>query len=63
MKQYYRLTFTFKDTEEAAAAFCDLYNSELTPYEKRKDKRATYTPWTSADGKEKKFICWHYYKA
>lgn len=59
----YHLTFTFKDTRLEAAAFCDRYNSELSPYERRAHKIAHYAPWTSADGKEQKFICFHFYKA
>ena len=61
-RQKYRLTFTFVDTEYQAQGFCERYNSDLTPYEKRRDYVATYTPWESKEG-NKRFICWHYYKA
>lgn len=62
MRMTYHLTFTFKDTETEAQKFCEMYNSELTAYEKRADKRATYTIWHDKNGTAK-WICWHYYKA
>ena len=45
-------TFHFVDTEEQAKNFVE---------QRRKQRRkAWYTPWSSADGKESKFIVWYY---
>lgn len=55
-----RLTFDFFDTEEQAADFCFNYNANSSYY-MRKNKPAHYTPWSSSDGKEQKFIAWYYY--
>lgn len=49
--------FYFVDTEEEAVMACEAENSRGTYY-KRKHHPAHYTPWTSADGKERKFIVW-----
>lgn len=54
----YRKTFEFFDTEEQAQAFCDTENKSASPYV-RKKYPAHYTPWSSQDGKEHKFIAWY----
>lgn len=60
MKKY-RLTFCFQDTEEEARSFCALINEfNVTAYMKRAGYTAHYTPWTSADGQAKKFVCFYY---
>ena len=56
MANRYRLTFRFTDTEEQAKAFCD--NENKNAYI-RKHHKAHYTPWSSQDGTEHKFICWY----
>ena len=58
MKRY-RKTFEFFDTEEQARAFCDKQNALASIYVRRKYK-AHYTPWSSQDGTENKFIAWYY---
>lgn len=55
----YTLTFQFFDTQEQAQAFCDRENASGTAY-KRKNKTAHFTPWTSTDKTEHKFIVWYY---
>lgn len=55
----YRQTFQFAETEAEAKAFCDAENRAGSAY-KRKKYPASYTPWTSSDGKEQKFVCWYY---
>lgn len=55
----YQYTFTFVDTEEEAKRVCAEINSRLTYY-MRKHRPAHYTPWTSADGKNHKFVCLYY---
>jgi hypothetical protein len=52
----YKSTFEFFDTEERARAFCDKENSNSYI---RKHHHAHYTPWSSQDGKEQKFIAWY----
>lgn len=54
-----KLNFTFTDTETAAIKFCDNFNKN-TSYYIRKNKPAHYTPWSSPDRNEHKFICWYY---
>lgn len=54
----YRTTFDFFDTEEQAQVFCDKENKSASPYV-RKKYPAHYTPWSSQDGKEHKFIAWY----
>lgn len=56
MKKY-NPRFYFVDTEAEAAKACETENNRGTYY-KRKHHTAHYTPWTSADGKEHKFIVW-----
>lgn len=58
MKQY-RATFQFFDTEEQARVFCDKQNALASAYVRKKYK-AHYTPWSSQDGTENKFIAWYY---
>ena len=48
--------FDFYDSEEDANGAADTWNKA---HPKRK-KKAHVTPWTSADGKEQKWICWTY---
>lgn len=55
----YRYTFEFVETEEEARRFCERENTTGSAY-KRKNKKAHFTPWTSKDGTEKRFICWYY---
>ena len=56
----YQLTFEFKDTEEQAKEMVASLLKSATPYI-RKNKSPHYTPWTSSDQKEHKFIVWYYY--
>ena len=56
MANRYRLTFTFANTEEQAKIFCD--NENKNAYI-RKNHPAHYTPWSSQDETEHKFICWY----
>ena len=58
MKKY-RLTFTFKKTEEEAKEWCDLMNKESTYYI-RKNKPAHYTPWGDENENTYHYICWYY---
>ena len=58
MANRYRLTFKFADTEGQAKAFCDMQNRSYSYYV-RKNHPAHYTPWSSQDGTEHKFICWY----
>ena len=55
----YKVSFKFFDTEEQAQKLC---NNENTNYYIRKKHPAYYTPWTSRDGKEHKFVAWYYTK-
>lgn len=55
----YNLTFQFFDTQEQAQVFCDRENASGTAY-KRKHKTAHFTPWTSKDKTEHKFVVWYY---
>lgn len=52
----YRKTYRFFDTEDQARTFCDSEN--LNHYIK-KHHTAHYTPWSSIDGKENKFVAWY----
>lgn len=56
MKRY-NLWYIFADTESEAREICESENSTGTYY-KRKNHKANYTPWDSADGTEHKFIVW-----
>lgn len=56
MSKRYSMTFKFFDTEEQAKSFCD--NENLNRYI-RKNHPAHYTPWTSQDGTEHKFVAWY----
>jgi len=58
MKKY-ELRFCFVDTEEEAIQEVFKENSTGTRY-KRKNRPAHYTPWSSLDGRENKFIVWYY---
>lgn len=55
----YTKTFEFCDTEEQAKALCHRRNCEATSYV-RNHHPAYYTPWSSQDGKEHKFVVWYY---
>lgn len=57
----YYASFDFYNTETEAEAARKRYQQTATPYQ-RKKYPAHVTPWTSADGTEKKFLCWTYYK-
>ncbi len=57
MNRRYNLWYIFADTEAEARAICERENSTGTAY-KRKHHPAAYTPWSSADGTEHKFIVW-----
>jgi len=56
MAYRYRKTFKFFDTEEQAKIFCN--NENLNSYI-RKNHEAHYTPWSSQDGTENKYIAWY----
>lgn len=51
-----RLTFEFFDTEDAARDFCDRENRAHP----RRKNHAHYTPWSSNDQQEHKYIAWYY---
>lgn len=53
----YRPWFEIVDTEEQAIKLCKEENARGTCY-KRKHHKATYTPWSSWNGKETGFIVW-----
>lgn len=59
MARRYQYGFQFFDSEAAAKAFCAECN--CNPYIRRKHP-AHYTPWSSSDGKEHKFVAWYYYQ-
>ena len=54
----HRTTFQFFDTEVQAKEFCDMQNRNNSYYVKKKHS-AHYTPWSSQDGTEHKFIAWY----
>ena len=56
MARRYRLTFEFVDTKEQAEEFC---NNENKNRYIREHHKAHYTPWTSQDGSEHKYIVWY----
>lgn len=53
----YNKTFKFCNTEQEAREMCESINRAATRYIRTK-RPAHYTPWSSADGKEHKFIVW-----
>lgn len=53
MANRYKMTFKFFDTEEQAEKFCN--NENLNNYI-RKNHKAHYTPWSSQDGTENKYV-------
>lgn len=55
----YRKTFRFCETEDEAKRFCESENKNQYI---RKYHPAYYTPWSSQDGKENKFIVWYFTK-
>ena len=56
MARRYRTTFEFFDTENQAIAFCSKENQNSYI---KKNHTAHYTPWSSQDGSENKFIAWY----
>lgn len=56
----YHRTYHIVKTEAEAIDFCHKENSSGSYY-KRKNYPATYTPWSSIDGKETGFVCWYVY--
>lgn len=58
MATIYITTFEFFDTEEQAKEFCETKNMNSSYYV-RKNYPAHYTPWSSQDGTENKFIAWY----
>lgn len=59
MARKFKKWFEFFDTEAEAIAFCDREN-RTGSYYKRTHYKAIYTPWTSLDGTEHKYIAWTY---
>lgn len=57
MARRYRNTFQFFDTEKEARNFCDKRN-KISSYYVKKNHKSFYTPWSSSDGSENKFIAW-----
>ena len=55
MARRYKRTFKFLDTEIQAQTFCN--NENANSYINNHHK-ASYTPWSSRDGKENKFVAW-----
>jgi hypothetical protein len=49
------MDFIFLETEEEAIVACANFNHWATPYCRRKHP-AHYTPWTSQDGTQHRFI-------
>ena len=60
MKRYYK-TFMFVDNECQAKDMCERLVATSNDYVKT-HKRPYYTPWTSSNGEEKKFVVWYHYK-
>lgn len=56
MARRYITTFQFFDTEDQAREFCNREN--MNRYIKQHHK-AHYTPWSSKDGRENKFVAWY----
>ena len=54
----WRLTFKFFDTEKEAYDFCNK-NWDESSYYVRRRYAAHYEKWTSADGKEQKYLVWY----
>jgi len=55
----HRKTFEFFDTAEQAEAFCKGWNARQSRY-MTQHHPAHFTPWTSQDGTEHKFIAWYH---
>ena len=53
----YRAWFEFVGTEDQAKEKCIYFDSLLNRYA-RKKYPAHYTPWSSQDGSENKFVVW-----
>ncbi|MBQ2183728.1 MAG: hypothetical protein II399_03755 [Lachnospiraceae bacterium] len=58
----YKKVFAFVDTEKDAKFLCESIKKFSSSYVKKKYP-PSYTPWTSSDGKEKKFVVWYHVKA
>lgn len=58
IKSRLRRTFTFVDTEEEAQLMCENIQNQQNSYRKKYHK-PSYTPWTSSDNKEHKFVVWY----
>ena len=56
MARRYKLTYKIMEIEEQVKAFCD--NENLNPYI-RKNHKASYTPWSSQDGKFDGYVAWY----
>lgn len=56
MARRYRKTFQFFNTEEEAQSFCNIKNQD---YYIRKNHKSYYTPWSSSNGLEHKFVAWY----
>lgn len=54
-----RLTFEFVDTEDEAKDMCKKIQKYQNSYRKQFYK-PSYTPWTSSDGKEHKYVVWYH---
>ena len=55
----YQYTCDFVDTEEQAIKLSEQIKARQTNYMKR-NKPPHYTPWSSTDGKEHKFVVWYW---
>ena len=55
-RKYYK-TFEFCNTEQEAQTMCENINRTATRHIRMKHP-AHYTPWSSTDGKDHKFIVW-----
>lgn len=56
MAKRYSRAFQFVDTEDQAKALCDSKNSNNYI---RRNHKAHYTPWTSKDKTESKYVVWY----
>jgi hypothetical protein len=54
----YIKTWQFAETESEARTICARENATGTAYKRRKHP-AYYTPWSSTDGHEHKYIVWY----
>lgn len=61
MKQKIYTGFKFVDTVEQAKRECREYLTTYSRYMKTRYGAPSFTPWTSCDRKENKFIVWYVY--